>query len=184
MYRMSTQNTILDETLDRWYEVRRGLIHEAKALPPARFSFKATLETRSVAEVLQHVLEYSIIVVEELVREDTNFHRASIPQLVNVYAPNITRADSQEKLLNLLVEQFQDAKNRLGAPGELHMMQYVARFDGTRQTRLSLLQEAIQHEMYHRGQLTVYTRLMGIEPVSTHNMRTTVTGSSFHSGEL
>ena len=30
--------------------------------------------------------------------------------------------------------------------------------------RLDILEEAIEHEMYHRGQLTVYARLLGLEP--------------------
>ena len=31
-------------------------------------------------------------------------------------------------------------------------------------TRLELLQDAIGHEQYHRGQLTVYERLLGLVP--------------------
>ena len=40
---MSTPHTLLQETLTKWYAVRRGLIREVSSIPPARLTFKATL---------------------------------------------------------------------------------------------------------------------------------------------
>ncbi|HEU0174317.1 MAG TPA: DinB family protein [Blastocatellia bacterium] len=34
-----------------------------------------------------------------------------------------------------------------------------------------MLQFTLAHEMYHRGQLTVYQRLLGIEPALTEQFR-------------
>ena len=164
---MDTSLSLLHETLSKWYGIRRGFIRELSIVPPSRFSFRPTLEMRSIAEIVQHVLEYTIITVEELVRHDTNLHRASMSQLVNVYAPNVARNDTQEKLTNLLVDQYRDADIRLRELGDLHMLQLVRRLDGSSDTRFSLLHEAIQHEMYHRGQLTVYLRLLGLVPAAT-----------------
>jgi uncharacterized damage-inducible protein DinB len=174
---MATSKTLLAETLARWYTIRRGLIREVSNIPQTRLTFRATLETRSIMDIIHHVLELSIITVEELVREDTNLDRASLSQLANVYAPNITRADSQEKLVNLLVEQYRDAETRLRDLGDLHMMQLVPKMDGTYETRLTLLIDAIEHEMYHRGQLTVYARLIGLEPALTQDRHTALPGT-------
>lgn len=174
---MATTRTLLEETLQRWYSVRRGLIREVSNIPPTRLTFRATLEARSIIDIVHHVLELSIITIEELLRADTNIERASLSQLANVYAPNITRADSQEKLVNLLVEQYRDADARLREAGDLHMMQLVQRLDGTHDTRLGLFQEAVQHEMYHRGQLTVYARLIGLEPALTRDRHSAMSGA-------
>jgi len=164
---MNSYKTLLEETLEYWYEVRRGLIREVANIPATRFSFRATLESKSITELLQHMLEVSIMTVEELVREDTNFHRAPRSELLHFYAPNISRADSQEAFVNLLVEQFKDADQQLRNAGDLHMMQLITKQDGTKGTRLMLLHDAIAHEMHHRGQLTVCARLLGLEPAST-----------------
>ncbi len=174
---MASTLTLLDETLLRWYTVRRGLIREVSNIPQTRMTFRATLETRSIMDIIHHVLELSIITVEELVREDTNPDRASLSQLANVYAPNITRADTQEKLVNLLVEQYRDAETRLRECGDLHMMQLVRRIDGTLETRMTLFADAVQHEMYHRGQLTVYARLIGLEPAFTRDRHMAMPGA-------
>jgi uncharacterized damage-inducible protein DinB len=164
---MSEYTSYLAEILHGWYEVRRGLMKEVHNIPPARFSFRPTLETRTIAELLHHILELSIVTAEELTRDDTNFQRAPYAHLVGIYAPNISRADTKEKLTNILVEQFKDAEERYQKAGEIYMMQLVPRPDGTRGTRMSILQETIAHEMYHRGQLTVYQRLFGISPAVT-----------------
>ncbi len=164
---MSSPSSLLDEVLDYWYEVRKGMIKELQVVPEARMNFRATLETRTVAEILQHVLEVAIATVEELLREDTNFHRAPYPQLLHNYAPNISKADTKEKLVDLLVEQYKDAVQRLKSAGGLFMMQYITKPDGGKGTRFTMLTDAIAHEMYHRGQLTVFTRLLGLEPALT-----------------
>jgi uncharacterized damage-inducible protein DinB len=174
---MAATHTLLDETLQRWYSIRRGVIRELSNIPQTRLTFRATLETRSIMDIVHHILELSIITVEELLREDTNLERASLSQLANVYAPNITRADTQEKLVNLLVEQYRDAETRLREAGDLHMLQLVPKIDGSRDTRLSLLLEALQHEMYHRGQLTVYARLIGLEPALTRDRHSALPGT-------
>jgi uncharacterized damage-inducible protein DinB len=38
-------------------------------------------------------------------------------------------------------------------------------------SKLDFLNLAVAHEMYHRGQLTVYLRLMGIEPALTRRFK-------------
>ena len=81
-----------------------------------------------------------------------------------MYAPNVELADSQEKLVDLLVEQYKDADAKFKNLGELFLLQLITRHDGSKGTRLDILEEAIEHEMYHRGQLTVYARLLGLEP--------------------
>ena len=51
------------------------------------------------------------------------------------------------------------------------MKNTMKRFDGKEMTKLAFISFAIAHEMYHRGQLTVYERLLGIEPMLTQRFR-------------
>jgi uncharacterized damage-inducible protein DinB len=51
------------------------------------------------------------------------------------------------------------------------MKNSMKRFDGKEMTKLAFMSFAIAHEMYHRGQLTVYERLLGIEPMLTQRFR-------------
>ncbi len=47
----------------------------------------------------------------------------------------------------------------------------MQRFDGKEMSKLEFLQFAVSHEMYHRGQLTVYERLLHIEPALTQRFK-------------
>jgi uncharacterized damage-inducible protein DinB len=48
----------------------------------------------------------------------------------------------------------------------------ITRFDRLKGTKLEWLHHGIAHEEYHRGQLTVYARLLGREPALTRAIRT------------
>ena len=64
-----------------------------------------------------------------------------------------------------------EAEKKFRAAGELEMLQRITRFDGRLGTKLAWLHHGIAQEMYHRGQLVTYARLMGIEPALTRRIR-------------
>ena len=52
-----------------WKECRLGLISEVEKIPADQFNFKATPETRSIAELLQHIIQSQCLLVGELSRQ-------------------------------------------------------------------------------------------------------------------
>lgn len=163
--------TLLEETLDGWSDVRQGLIREVENIPEDRFDFRPTEEVRSVAELLQHILEVALMMTGELTRGDTDFGRAPWPELLDMYAGHVREATGKKQLIEMLSSTYAEAERQFHAAGELHMLQYITRFDGEPGTRLAWLEHGIAQEMYHRGQLTLYERLMGIEPALTRQIR-------------
>lgn len=168
---MHDATTLLDEALDSWDDVRTGLIHEVRNIPAAGWDFRPTPEMRSVRELAVHVLEVAMMMTGELTRDDTNLRRAPWPKLLRQYAGAAYRAKTRADLLSLLKSQLRDGIKRFRAAGELHMLQHIERFDGKTGTRLAWLMHGIDQEMYHRGQITVYARLLGIEPALTKRIR-------------
>jgi uncharacterized damage-inducible protein DinB len=51
------------------------------------------------------------------------------------------------------------------------MLQLILRFDGEKGTRLAWFHHGISQEMYHRGQIVTYQRLMGLTPALTQRIR-------------
>lgn len=168
---MTRFNSILDETLEAWTDVREGLIDEVENIPADRFDFRPTPEVRSVTELVQHILEVALMMTGELTRHDTDFRRAPWPELLQMYASPVYDADDKGSLIELLRSSMEEAESKFREAGELHLLQLIARFDGEQGTRLAWLQHGIAQEMYHRGQLTLYQRLMGIEPALTRRIR-------------
>lgn len=168
---MQQFTNLLEEALEAWTDTRLGLIDEVANIPAGKFEFRPTREARGVKEVVIHILEVAMMMTGELTRPDTNFRRAPWPKLLAMYAREAYRAQTKADLVKLLKSQFKQAEKEFLKIGELHMLQRIKRFDGELGTRLAWLNHGITHESYHTGQLTVYQRLMGIEPALTKKIR-------------
>ena len=164
---MEHLTSYLDETLEAWVDVRQGIVDEVKNIPARQLGFRPTPDTRSVRELVQHILEVAMLMTGELTRPDTNLRRLPWPKLLRKYAAAAQRAESKRELLVLLGGQMRDAEKRFRRVGELAMWQFIERFDGRQGTKMQWLHHGIAQEMYHRGQLTTYARLLGLEPALT-----------------
>lgn len=168
---MAAFKSLLEETLESWADTRSGIVDELENIPEDQFDFRPTAEVRSVKEQVVHILEVAMMMTGELTRPDTNLKRAPWPELLKMYAAEAYRAESKAELVSVLKSQFKDAEIKFREVGELHMLQLIERFDGQLGTRMAWLQHGIAQEMYHRGQLTLYQRLLGIEPALTRRIR-------------
>lgn len=163
-------NTLLEETLESWRDVRGGLIEEVENIPEDRFDFRPAPQVKSVTELVQHILEVAVMMTGELTRRDTDFRRAPWPDLLRLYAAHVYEAKTKPELLDLLVSSLGEAESKFREAGELHMLQLIERFDGEQGTRLAWLHHGIAQEMYHRGQLAAYARLLGEVPALTQRI--------------
>jgi uncharacterized damage-inducible protein DinB len=168
---MQHPSSYLDETLEAWQDVRQGIVDEVKNIPTRKLDFRPTPETRNVRELVQHILEVSMLMTEELSRQDTNLKRLPWPKLLRKYAATAHRARTKRELLVLLGGQMRDAERKFRNAGELSLWQLIERFDGKQGTKMQWLHHGIAQEMYHRGQLATYARLMGLEPALSKKIR-------------
>jgi uncharacterized damage-inducible protein DinB len=156
----------IDRLVESWNEVRAGLIKEASQVPGDQFSFRATRDTRSITEVLQHIVQSQKMLVGEACRTDTNLRRQPFADHVAEYAPEVAAVTDKNGLLELLRSSMETSEAFIRTCGD-GLQQTMQRFDGKELSKLDFLNFAVAHEMYHRGQLTVYERLLGIEPALT-----------------
>jgi len=163
--------SVLDEALDAWIDAREGVIAELESIPADRYDFRPTQDVRSVAELACHILEVSELMVGELTREDTDLHREPFPDLVARYASDVQGLTDRDEILRAARETLDRGVERFRDVGELHMLQLIERFDGKKGTRLAWMHHGIAQEMYHRGQLCTYERLMGLVPALTKRIR-------------
>jgi len=165
------KSTLLEEALESWQDARHGFIDEVRNIPGRHWDYRPAPEVRSVRELAVHILEVAMMMTGELTREESSFRRAPFPKLLRSYAGPAYRAKTRADLLALLRSQLREGQKRFRDVGELHMLQPVVRFDGQKGTRLAWLFHGVDQEMYHRGQITVYARMLGIEPYLTKLIR-------------
>ena len=164
-------DSLLEEALEAWEGARRGVIAEARNVPVDRWGFRPAEEVRSVEELVVHIMEVSEMMVGELTRPDGSFGRAPFPELIEEHAGDLSELEGREELLGALEVTLERGLERFREVGELHMLGAVERFDGKLGTRLAWLHHGVAQEMYHRGQLCTYQRLMGRVPALTKKIR-------------
>ncbi len=164
-------DSLLEEALEAWSDARRGVIDEARNVPAERWDFRPTEEVRSVEELVVHIMEVSEMMVGELTRPDGSFGRAPFPELIEEHAGDLAELQGRDELLGALEVTLERGVERFREVGEVHMLGTVERFDGRRGTRLAWLHHGVAQEMYHRGQLCTYQRLMGRVPALTRKIR-------------
>lgn len=153
-----------------WKDVRNGLIGEVEKIPDDQFSFRATPETRSVAEVLQHIIEVQKILVGETCRDESNLRRQSFTAHTTEYAPEVRNAANKQAIIDELRRSMEVAEPCIRSYAE-KWNEPMNSIDGRPSTKGAILTFAVSHEMYHRGQLTVYERLLDIEPALTGKLK-------------
>jgi uncharacterized damage-inducible protein DinB len=104
--------------------------------------------------------------VGESCRSETNLRTQSFAAHIREYAPEVAAVNDKNGLLELLRSSMETSEASIRSCGE-GLQGTMQRFDGKEVSKLDFLNFAVAHEMYHRGQLTVYERLLGIEPALT-----------------
>ena len=122
--------SLLEETLEAWEHVRKGILEEAENIPDDRYDFRPSEESRSVGGLLLHVVESGLMMTGELGREDGDFTRQPYPELLEEYAGDLPAEPTPDELRELLTRTFAEGAARLRATGELRMLQMIRRFDG------------------------------------------------------
>ena len=168
---MPKLQTLLDEALEAWGDTRSGVIAELQNIPEKGLAFRPTEPSRTVAELVRHIVESNLMMAGELARADGDFQRKSYEGFLQEYGRGVAAYRTKRQLLDALRRTHREGEARIRQAGELHMLQRIRRFDGQMGTRLAWMHHGIGHEEYHRGQLALYGRLLGRVPALTKLIR-------------
>ena len=114
---------------EQWQDVRNGLIKEVELIPDDKMGFKPAPESRSVIELLHHIIETQRVHAGEMCRENTNFQRG-FPALMAGFAGNTKEATTKEAVLELLRSSLEETKAMVVSFGDANFEQGMTRFDG------------------------------------------------------
>jgi uncharacterized damage-inducible protein DinB len=159
--------TLIEEALEAWGYARSGVVDEVASLGERDVAFRPAEGSRSVAELVFHILESGALMAGELSRKDGDFRRKSYEALLREHGRGIPRGKTRRQLLDGLRATHEKGAEKIRRAGELHMLQLIRRFDGKMGTRLAWMHHGISHEEYHRGQIALCARLLGRTPALT-----------------
>jgi len=161
------------ELVDSMRTVRKNTIVIAEDIPESEYAYRPAPDSRSVAETLVHIAM--------LGRADRFLHEEDRrPSLEDFdFGELISRSQAKEKrprskreIIDFLRAEGERSVEWLDGLPEERLSEHVRQRGGASKSRFEMLLGTKEHEMHHRGQLTVIERLLGIVPHLTRNRQT------------
>lgn len=155
--------------------VRKNTIAVAEDIPEQQYGFRATPETRTVAQTLVHIAVSTRFPEKvHIIEQRTTLDGFDFFGFFGALSAEEQTARSKAEIIGMLrTEGEKFARLLEGLPEEV-LSQQVASPQGVEppsKSRLELLLSAKEHEMHHRGQLMLIERLLGIVPHLTRAMQ-------------
>jgi uncharacterized damage-inducible protein DinB len=148
--------------------VRRNTIQIAQDIPEDSYGFRATPDTRSVAEELAHIAAATLWVVQAHEVDRTTFisyddfgaymtRTAAVADGLTTKTDLINALTKNGEEFAAFLERITDDQlaERVGFPPPVHP---------SSKSRFEMLLGTKEHEMHHRAKLIVLERLLGIVP--------------------
>jgi uncharacterized damage-inducible protein DinB len=150
---------------DSMRAVRQNTILIAGDIPESKYTFRATSETRSVAETLVHIawLWTSDHLMHEELRLES-LEGFDFAALLATSASEERVARSRAEIIELLRVEGTRAVQWVEALPDALLWERVRLPGGGSVSRFEMLLATKEHELQHRAQLTVIERLLGIVP--------------------
>jgi len=152
---------------DSWRGIREDTIAAVEDFPANEFAFRATPEMQSFGEIARHILTSSDGLMGMLLAGENDFTVPDFRERLMRHATPIGEEAGVPELAAALRETLARHLAEVAVKPADFMAQEVTRFDGTKLTRLEMIQFIKEHELTHRAQLFVCLRLRGIVPSTT-----------------
>lgn len=156
------------ELADSFRTVRRNTILVAEDLKAEQYTFRATPATRTVAEVLSHIVistrwPYELY-AEQRVTTFVGFDFFGLMRRWNAEEQKLQAKADILEALRTFGDQWAGFLESLSEAALAERITYPEGFQPPSKSRFELLLGVKEHEMHHRGQLMVLQRLLGQVP--------------------
>jgi uncharacterized damage-inducible protein DinB len=145
--------------------VRQNTMLIAGDIPESKYTFRATPETRSVAETLVHIAWLGT--ADRLMHEERHLDTLEgfdFAAMLEKSASEEKAGRSKAEIIELLRVEGDRAAQWVDALPDAFMAEQVRMPGGGSVTRFEMILATKEHELQHRAQLTVLERLLGIVP--------------------
>ena len=139
----------LKESVERHLNETLPLIQQ---LTEVDIMSQPTPGVREIGEIVLHLLRSLEYYMQGIVKNQWE----SLPYTLEIY-------DSAESIVKLTEDVFDRVKQYISIVSSMNLSRVIDTFNRPA-TVAEIILEMIEHSVHHRGQITVYYRLLGIKP--------------------
>jgi uncharacterized damage-inducible protein DinB len=147
--------------------VRKNTIQTAQEIPEEKYDFKASPESRTVAQTLAHIACGTNFAHHIHGERVDNLAKLNFPEMMQKAIADETKLRTKSEILAALHANGEKFAAFLESLPESVLQERVAMppgADPASKTRFEMLLSPKEHEMHHRGQLMVIQRMIGVVP--------------------
>ena len=149
------EEDIRSQFIKDWERAKAYTIDYLDIMPADKYSFKATDSTRSFARQMLHLAQSNVNVMAFVTGE---------PNIIgDRILEDSKTAQTKDSVMYYVVASYDLAINGLKKINTASLNQDVQLYNWT-ETKYVWVLKALEHQTHHRGQTTIYIRLLGLHP--------------------
>ena len=146
---------IRSQFIKDWERAKAYTIDYLNTMPADKYSFKATDSIRSFAQQMLHLAQSNVNIIAPL---------AGTPNIFgNRILEDSKTAQTKDSVIYCVVASYDLVINGLKKMNFISLGEKVKLYNWE-ETKYAWLLKAFEHQTHHRGQTTIYIRLLGLHP--------------------
>jgi len=146
---------IRSQFINDWERAKIYTIDYLNTMPADKYSFKATDSIRSFAQQMLHLAQSNVNIIA---------FAAGQPNIMGERILEDSKtAQTKDSVMYYIVASYDLAINGLKKMNMASLSEKI-KFYMWEETRFALLLKGFEHQTHHRGQTTIYIRLLGLHP--------------------
>ena len=152
-----TMDAVKAQMVKDWERAKAYTKEYLDAMPADKYSFRANDSVRSFAQQMLHLAAANVFLMSNVSTEKP-------PAWVSFTLERRPGAQNRDSVVNYVMASYDYAINTvknsvISQWGEVKKL--FGRFD---ETKFAIMNKTFEHQSHHRGQTTIYIRLVGVKP--------------------
>jgi uncharacterized damage-inducible protein DinB len=147
---------IKDQMIKEWQRAKVYTIEYLNAMPADKYSFRVVDSIRSFAQQMLHLAQVNLFHM-------SNATDQKPPSFLESDLEHSTTAQSKDSVMYYVTASYDYCINGINST-DVNKWGEKKKIFGMEETRFALMLKAFEHQTHHRGQTTIYIRLVGIRP--------------------
>ena len=152
-----TLEDIKTQMVKDWQRAKEYTMEYLNTMPADKYSFKANDSIRSFAQQMLHLATANAYLTSQASGE-------KMPGWVSFGLEQRTTAQGKDSVVKYVMDSYDFAMNSVKNSDMSKWGEVIKLFNRFDVTRYALLNKAFEHQTHHRGQTTIYIRVLGIKP--------------------
>ncbi len=157
----------VDAFLENWRAAREDAAQAVEDMPAGKLDYRPQDDLMSFRETAVHIVQAGAALTGLMLDREVDLSTPDLRQKLEKYARPIPDGAGGSQIAAAMREAVEEHCAALARREPEFFGEMVIKWDGTRLTRLEMMQFIKEHEIAHRMQLFMYLRLNGVVPPTT-----------------